>query len=88
MADAYRPTPLLCDPQYCPTMCIVLRSCYAMCGTDIAYGATRWTRGGVWTKTGSVQYLPTRALCDIRYCFIVAYDRTDIAYGGACDVRY
>eukprot|EP00961_Rhodomonas_salina_P110189 1483226-Rhodomonas_salina.1 len=38
--------------------------CYAMSGTEITYAATR--RSG-WATGGTLCYLPTRLLCDVRY---------------------
>eukprot|EP00961_Rhodomonas_salina_P030509 410477-Rhodomonas_salina.2 len=49
----------------------VLRSCYAMSGTDIAYGAAvslraRYAMSGTEIRL-LVAYLPTLLLCDVQY---------------------
>eukprot|EP00961_Rhodomonas_salina_P087113 1171808-Rhodomonas_salina.3 len=67
-------TGLLCDVRYWYTACfgLAMRSpvlaygthlLYAMCGTDTAYGATRRRQ----MIAGTLRYLPTRSLCDVRY---------------------
>eukprot|EP00961_Rhodomonas_salina_P074345 998646-Rhodomonas_salina.5 len=60
-----------------PHAAILLRACYGMSGTDLAYGATSLVlqRGTTSRyKRGKVSYRPTKVLCDAR--------GTKIAYGG------
>eukprot|EP00961_Rhodomonas_salina_P112010 1507662-Rhodomonas_salina.1 len=45
---------------------VPLRACYAMPGTDVAYGARRRRGSGAEWRVGS-RYGATRFLCDVRY---------------------
>eukprot|EP00961_Rhodomonas_salina_P257549 3480297-Rhodomonas_salina.4 len=44
-----------------------LRACYAMYGTEIAYGATRDAAPARMSTSGRLCYSPTRVLRDVRY---------------------
>eukprot|EP00961_Rhodomonas_salina_P280510 3789237-Rhodomonas_salina.4 len=79
MLIGYGATLALLDVRYCargqgPSRPIPLRACYAMSGTDLAYGgtelayaATRCCCTGQRIAEESSGYRPTRVLRDVRY---------------------
>eukprot|EP00961_Rhodomonas_salina_P261639 3536131-Rhodomonas_salina.1 len=52
-------------PPFSP-LTILLRACYALSGTDIAYGAARLDASRQSGVEGT-RYVPTRLLRDVRY---------------------